>query len=139
MSRVSGQFGDVFIRCSSVRILCSRSASLPQSPDILCHCQEHPTEISAWLSVLLEKLNLESLVTPSTSCRTSDPNRCSNSSTSVSSTTSCKTQLSWHCCLPNLVINRQQQQDDRYKVLRIYGTDLDAARRQIQKPDKSAR
>jgi len=75
-----GNSATFFIKCSSVRILCSRSASFTTITRISCAIARNiRRKFSAWLSVLLEKLNLESLVTPSTSCRTSDPNRCSNS------------------------------------------------------------
>ncbi len=78
-------------RCSRVRMLWSRSASLTTITRMSCAIAKNMRrKFSACRSVLLEKLNLESLVTPSTKCRTSAPNACSNSSgvTSVSSITS---------------------------------------------------
>ena len=112
--------------------------------NILSHCQEHAAEVLGLALGLLEKFseNLESLVTPSTSCRTSKPKYCSISSgvTGVSSTTSCRKPAAIIALPPPRSRNkRQRRRDGRCKVLPISGTDLDAAGRQIQTPDKSAR
>jgi len=137
MSRVSWAIRRRFHQTSVLRSYCVADLpALPQSPDILCHW-EHSTVRR--LSVLLEKLNLESLVTPSTSCRTLI-NRCSNSSmvTFVFNDIVETQRLSWHRRPPNLVTNWQQRRDDRYKVLRICGTDLDAARSKFKSPTNQA-